>query len=90
MNGLTLSLKTKMTIGVCLIVAGMSAALWIISLSYFQQQLRENVSAQQFVLVSSIADHINDNLVAAQDELIAIAKTSGMPYEPRPGPAFSR
>jgi signal transduction histidine kinase/CheY-like chemotaxis protein/HAMP domain-containing protein len=63
-----------MTIGVSLVVAGISATLWIISLSYFQQQLRENVSAQQFVLVSSTANHIDDNLVAAQAELIATAK----------------
>ena len=75
MNRWTLSLKTKMTIGVCLVVAGISATLWIISLSYFQQQLRENVSAQQFVLVSSIANHIDDNIVAAQAELIATAKS---------------
>lgn len=75
MNRLTLSLKTKMTIGVCLVVAAISAALWIISLSYFQQQLRENVSIQQFVLISSIAAHVDYNLVAAQDTLIAMAKS---------------
>jgi len=75
MKRLTLNLKTKMTIGVCLVVAGITVALSFISLSYFQQQLKENAAAQQFVLLTSIAGHIDDNLVLAQNELIEIAKS---------------
>jgi PAS domain S-box-containing protein len=75
MKRINLSLKIKMTIGVCLIVAGTTSALALSFLSYFQQQLRENVAAQQLVLVSAIAGHIDDNLSAAQDELAEIAKT---------------
>jgi len=75
MKRLTMSLKTKITIGVCLVVAGITAAVALLSLSYFQQQLRENVAAQQFVLISSIAGHIDDNLVAAQNELVAMSKS---------------
>jgi len=75
MKRLPISLTTKMTIGVCLVVAGITAALGFISMSYFQQQLRENVAAQQLVLISSIAGHIDDNLVAAQDELAKMAKS---------------
>jgi len=75
MNRLALSLKTKMTIGVCLVVTGILAALALLCLSYFQQQLRENLSAQQFVLVSSIAHSIDDNLAAAQGEMIEMAKS---------------
>jgi PAS domain S-box-containing protein len=87
---LTLSLKTKMTFGVCLIVAGLTAALAFISLSYFHQQLRENVAAQQFVLISSIAGNIDDNLAAAQEELLKIAKIAppGILQDPERAQAF--
>ena len=82
MKRLTLSLKTKMTIGVCLIVAGITASMGLYFMLYFQQQLKENVAAQQFVLVSSIAGHIDDNLVAAQNELVEIAKIIPLEYLP--------
>ena len=70
-----MSLKKKLTFGVCLIVAGITTALALFCLSFFQRQLRENVAAQQFVLISSIAEHIDDNLTAAQDELLAMASS---------------
>jgi len=73
MQRLALSLKTKITFGVCLIVAGLSSALAFCSLSYLQQQLRDNLAAQQFVLVSVIAGHLDDSLSAAQDELLKLA-----------------
>jgi PAS domain S-box-containing protein len=72
---LTLSLKTKLTIGICLVVAGITATLGLFSLSVFKQQIRENVAAQQFALISSIAAHIDDNLALAHGELIQIAKS---------------
>src|SRR6185369_12389260 len=75
MKRLTLSLKTKMTIGVCLVVAGITAALAFFSLSYFQQQLKENVAAQQFVLLSTIVGNIDDQILDAQDELVKMANS---------------
>ena len=71
----TFNLKTKMVVGVCLAVAGITSALAYFSLAHFQRQLRENVAAQQFVLVSSIAGNIDDSLALAQGELIQIAKS---------------
>jgi len=73
MKRLTWSLKTKMIFGVCLIVAGLTSVLAYTTLSYFQQQLRENVAAQQFVLVSALAGNLDDSLTAAQDELLKLA-----------------
>ena len=75
MKLLTLSLKTKLTLGICLIVVGITAALGLFSLSVFKQQIRGNLAAQQFALVSSIAGHIDDNLALAHGELIQIAKS---------------
>jgi two-component system, NtrC family, sensor kinase len=70
-----MNIKKKLTLGVCLIVASVTTALALLCLSYFQRQLTENVAAQQFVLISSIAEHIDDNLAAAQDELLALANS---------------
>ena len=69
-------LKTKITLGVCLIVAGITSALAWLSLSYFQQQLKDNVAAQQSVLTSLIAEHLDDNLTVARAELTGIARNA--------------
>jgi PAS domain S-box-containing protein len=71
-----LRLKTKITLGVFLIVAGITSALAFLSLSYFQQQLKDNVAAQQSVLTSSIAGHLDDNLTLVRDELTQIAQNA--------------
>jgi two-component system, sensor histidine kinase and response regulator len=75
---LHLSLKTQITLGACLIVAAITSVLAYSALSYFQLQLRENVAAQQDVLTSSIAGHLDDNFAMARDELVDIAQ-----YAPR-------
>ena len=69
------TLKTRITIGVCLIVAGVTSALALISLGYFQRQLRENVALQQSALVSSLAEHLDENFATAHGELVQIAKS---------------
>ena len=71
----TSSLKTKWIVGICLVAAGTVSALAYSFLGHFQSQLRENVAAQQFVLVSSIAGSIDDSLVLAHGELVQIAKS---------------
>jgi len=70
-----LGLRARLIVGICLVVAGTTSALAYFSLSHFQRQLRENVAAQQFVLVSSIAGHLDDSLMLAQGELVQIAKS---------------
>ena len=49
MKRLTMSLKTKMTLGVCLIVAGLTATLAFSFLYCFQGQLGENVAARRLL-----------------------------------------
>jgi len=68
-----------MIIGICLVVAGVTSALAYLSLAHFQRQLRENVAAHQYVLVSSIAGNLDQSLRLAQGELVQIAK--GLPRE---------
>ena len=63
-----------MTAGVCLVVSGLTAAVALFTMSYFQQELRKTITAQQFVLVSSIAENLDENLGVAQGELAQIAK----------------
>jgi two-component system, sensor histidine kinase and response regulator len=87
MKSARFSLKKKMTLGVCLIVAGITAALALGSLSFFQRQLKENVAAQQAVLVTSIAGNIDDNLAAAQNELVQIARGAALEVLRNPGRA---
>ena len=70
-----MTLKARMTLGVCLMVTGITAGLSLISLSYFQQQTRESIAAQQLVLVSSIAGDIDAGLLAAQGVLSELAKS---------------
>ena len=85
MKWFNLHLKTKITLGVCLIVAGITSVLAFLSLSYFQQQLKDNVATQQSVLTSSIAEHLDDNLSVARDELTEIAQNAprGILDDPR-------
>ena len=74
-EALAFNLKTGLAFALCLVAAAGAFALAYFSLSHFQRQLRENVAAQQFVLVSSIAGHIDDNLVLSQGELVQTAKS---------------
>jgi len=87
MYRLTLSLKTKMTVGVCLVVAGITAVTGLLFLSYFQQQFKDNINAQQFALVSSVAAHIDDNLLATQDEMVKMARSIPLECLADPGRA---
>jgi PAS domain S-box-containing protein len=64
-----------MTFGVCLIMAGINASLAFFALSFIQQQLREYVAVQQKVLIASIAQHVDDNLATALDELASLANS---------------
>ena len=74
MKRISLSLKSKVAFGVCLLVVGMSVVLGYSCLSYFQVQLKKDLAAQQLVLVSSIAGNIDDNLLMAEQELASLAK----------------
>src|SRR6266571_7341463 len=71
---LSMSLKTKMTAAVSLLVALLLSAAGYVSLAYFERQLKETVARQQFTLVSALADQIDDKMHTAQDGLELIGK----------------
>jgi len=66
--------KAQLVVGACLALAGTVSALAYYSLAHLQQQLRDNIAAQQFVLVSSLAANLDDSLKLAQVELVEIAR----------------
>ncbi len=70
-----ISLKTKMTCAVSLLVALLLFAAGHVSLAYFERQLKETISRQQFTMVSAMADQIDDKMFTAQQVLVLVAKT---------------
>jgi len=65
------SLKTKMTAAVFLLVLSLSFAFAGVSVYYFEKSFKENISKQQFTLLSSLAGNIDDKLFLAQNALKA-------------------
>ena len=68
-----ISLKTKMALAatglfILFIIPGSFLTLW-----YFERGFKESISTQQFALVSSLADAIDEKLKIAQNSLIAVA-----------------
>ena len=68
------NLKNKITFEVCLLVTVITASLGFFALSFFQDQIKENLAEQQLVLVSSIASNLDDNLTATENELAVLSK----------------
>jgi PAS domain S-box-containing protein len=68
-----MSLKTKMALAVTsLFILFVIAASYFI-LAYFERSLKETITAQQFSLVTSLADNIDDKLSIAHNSLKAVA-----------------
>ncbi|HEY3307671.1 MAG TPA: cache domain-containing protein [Desulfuromonadaceae bacterium] len=72
----SLSLKTKMALAVTILFIFFVIAASYASLAYFESQLKESISNQQFSLVSSLADDIDNKLRIAQNALMAVAATA--------------
>ncbi|KAF0219874.1 MAG: PAS/PAC sensor signal transduction histidine [Geobacteraceae bacterium] len=70
----TLSLKTKMALAVSLLFLLVIALLSWCALAYQERSLKNAISRQQFALVSSLAENIDDKLRLAHGTLIAAAR----------------
>jgi diguanylate cyclase (GGDEF)-like protein len=68
-----LSLKTKMACLVSLLVAGILLMTAFLVDGYFQKAFRESIAGHQFSLVSAMAAEIDSKLLAAQDQIVAVA-----------------
>lgn len=76
----TLTLKTKMTLATSLLVAGIALFVGFVNLFEFERHYKKIIADQQFLLISALADEIDDKLETAQKSLIEVAKliTPGM------------
>ena len=76
----TLTLKTKMTLATSLLVAGIALFVGIVNLFEFERHYKKIIADQQFLLISALAEGIDDKLETARKSLIAVAKliTPGM------------
>ncbi|HXE97135.1 MAG TPA: cache domain-containing protein [Dongiaceae bacterium] len=70
-----ISLKTKMALAVTSLFILFVIATSYLTFSYFERTLKESISAQQFSLVSSLANTIDAKLRIAQNTLLAVAST---------------
>ena len=68
-----LSLKTKMSLVVSLFVTMVISILALSALWYFEGELKNTISKQQFTLVSTMAEEIDSKILNAQQELVAVA-----------------
>ncbi|MFN2355372.1 MAG: diguanylate cyclase domain-containing protein [Desulfopila sp.] len=68
-----LSLKTKMAGLVSLLVAGILLVTAFLVDGYFEKNFRESIANHQFSLVSAMAAEIDSKILAAQDQIVAVA-----------------
>jgi diguanylate cyclase (GGDEF)-like protein/PAS domain S-box-containing protein len=69
-----ISLKTRMTMIVSLLMGGMLTLLALLGFRYFENQFRETVEKHQFAIVAAVAEEIDSKLLAAQNQLLAVAR----------------
>ncbi len=67
----SLNLKTKMALVVSCLLLGTVSAVTFFSATQFEQTTKTIISTQQFALVSSLADNIDDKLRFALEALVA-------------------
>jgi two-component system NtrC family sensor kinase len=68
------SLIAKITLAVSLLTTVFLCAMALIGGHYFENQFKESISNQQFTLVTVLADEIDQKMLAAQGELVAVAR----------------
>lgn len=70
-----ISLSTKLSCTVSLLVAAVLLALAFLAQHYFEGHLKETISRQQFTMVSALAEQVDDKILSARDELAVVAKS---------------
>lgn len=71
----TLTLRTKMILAVSLLVTALISLIALLGLNFFEQQIERNIGEQQYTLVAALAKQLDEQLLHAQQELIAVAGT---------------
>ncbi len=85
-----LSLKTKMSIAVTLLMTVVLSLLAVSAFWYFEINLKETISTEQFAMVSAIAEEIDNKIQNAQEGLVAVAgkATPDLVANPRKAQVF--
>jgi two-component system NtrC family sensor kinase len=68
------SIKTRMIMAVCTLVALLLAAIALFALAYFKKEFTRNIADQQFTLLVVIAREVDDKLARAQEALLAVSR----------------
>lgn len=68
-----MSLKTKIAVAVSFLFVLFVSTASYFTFAYFEQTFKKSISTQQFSLVSSLADNIDDKLSIAHNSLKAVA-----------------
>ena len=68
-----LTLKTKMTVAVSLLVTGIALFIGFVNLFEFERHYKKIIADQQFLLISALANEIDEKLMTAQNSLMAVA-----------------
>ncbi|MDR3542732.1 MAG: PAS domain S-box protein [Desulfosporosinus sp.] len=66
-------LKAKITVAVSLLVIFLVTTLASVTFSFFEKQLQVTIAQDQFNMVTGFASEIDNTLIAAQNQLIAVA-----------------
>ncbi|MDA8412702.1 MAG: PAS domain S-box protein [Desulfobacteraceae bacterium] len=69
---LALSLRVKMALMVSVLIVTMVSAIATLTIVSLEHRIKDDVSSQQFTLVSSLANSVDDKLVMAQEALLAV------------------
>ena len=68
------SLKTRVVLAVALLFVGFAGLLTWLTLRHFDQNFRQSLYQEQFVLATALADSIDDKLSQNRDMLVATAR----------------
>ena len=69
-----LSLKVKMTCIVFLTIAVIFSIISFFTFRFFETEFQKSIAQHQFSMVAAIAGELDSKLVAAQDQVVAVAE----------------
>ncbi len=70
-----LSLKAKMTGIVSLTIAALLIIMSFLAFRHFEKEFRNTIAQHQFSMISAIAEQLDGKLIAARDQLVAVAQS---------------
>lgn len=78
------SLKTKMTVAICILVTCLLVTSAIPAYFYLARQIKEGISAQQLTLISQLATRYDDQIRTVHEQLARFATTVALIHRAHP------